>query len=94
MEVKIQIMSRRMPLCVLCKRYHRFEDGYIDEAGIRHNFCDAYPDGEGIPEAVYRVGHFKPKPGDNGLQFEECEDISTVKIAITCRSSSYGQSRN
>ena len=73
-------MGHSMPLCVLCKRYHRFDDGYIDEKGNRHKFCDAYPDGEGIPDAVYWTGHFKPKPRDNGLQFEASDNVSEHRL--------------
>lgn len=66
-------MSYRISMCFYCKRYYADKDGYIDEAGNRHRYCAAYPDGKGIPEAVERSGHFNPKPGDHGLQFEPSE---------------------
>ena len=58
---------RRMPLCVLCKHYYRFNEKY------QYKCCEAYPNG--IPEAVYWTGHFKPKPNDNGIQFEARDDV-------------------
>ena len=67
-----------MPLCVLCKRYHRFK--YVYAEGNRLHFCDAYPDGKGIPDAVYWVGHFNPKPGDRGLQFEARSDVDENRV--------------
>lgn len=35
-------------------------------------FCDAFPDGEGIPVEILccHVSHRRPYPGDHGIQFE------------------------
>ena len=70
-----------MPMCIICKHYRKYQDRYIDKTGFRHPYCDAYPDGEGIPEAVYRIGHLNPKPGDHGIQFEAREDIDEERLA-------------
>ena len=51
--------------CNWCKRLYDFHLGEYDRV-IAH--CEAYPNG--IPESVFYAGHFYPKPGDNGLQFD------------------------
>jgi hypothetical protein len=35
------------------------------------NYCMAFPDGDGIPDAIFDEGapHFEPFPGDHGIQF-------------------------
>ena len=66
---------RRRPLCHLCKRYQKSK-GHPRENGKGWVlYCEAYPDGDGIPLSVYRLGHFKPKPGDHGLQFIPRDDV-------------------
>lgn len=73
-------MSRAAPLCVFCKRRR----DYIKRDSINartHYYCDAYPDGDGIPEALYwETTHFKPKAGDNGLQFIPKDDADAEYI--------------
>lgn len=48
--------------------------------GCRHKrpngaFCDAFPDGPGIPDAILRNrhDHHEPFPGDHGVRFEPVE---------------------
>ena len=62
-------MSRTTPLCMFCKRLGEAVPNDDIYARIRY-YCEAYPDGDGIPEALYwDTTHFKPKAGDHGLQF-------------------------
>ena len=64
------------PLCCLCKHYHSGKD--VDKINLpddfdgwrRVKFCDAFPDGTGIPEKFFYGGHFKPEQGDRGIYFE------------------------
>lgn len=52
------------PLCVACKHFRESVPG----PGL---YCAAYPDGDGIPEAIYmsRVDHRRPYDGDHGIQY-------------------------
>lgn len=54
------------PICVDCKR---LRPAKFKQWGL---FCDAFPDGAGVPEAIKtsRADHRQPYPGDHGLQFE------------------------
>lgn len=62
-------MQEMMPLCLFCRHIRKREYiDYEDGEGKIVYFCDAYP--EGVPVAVKVAGHFYPKPGDNGIQFE------------------------
>ena len=53
--------------CASCQHFHRDRrDG---------TFCDAFPDGDGIPQAII-IGdhdHREPYPGDHGIRFEPIE---------------------
>jgi hypothetical protein len=55
------------PICVYCTRLHN--EATPGRWGL---FCDAFPDGNGIPEAVLRaqVDHRQPLQGDHELQFQ------------------------
>jgi|TARA_Y100000034_G_scaffold48288_1_gene59567 hypothetical protein len=55
------------PICEQCKhldKIDKYEKGW---------YCEAYPDGWGIPEEIImgEVDHKKPFKGDNGIQFEQ-----------------------
>ena len=69
-------MSKIGPLCYSCKHYHSGKDVRKvnlpdDFVGWRRiKFCDAFPDGTGIPENIFYGGHFKPEQGDRGIYFE------------------------
>ena len=51
------------PVCLDCTRLHDTETGF---------FCDAYPEGDGIPVRILVGGdpHTEAVPGDHGLRFE------------------------
>ena len=53
------------PICVNCKRLRPARYGKV---GL---FCDAFPDGGGIPDAIKssEADHRQPFAGDHGLQF-------------------------
>ena len=59
MTVPIAIAS-----CPSCRHLHR-----ADRTG---NFCDAFPDGVGIPRPILLAehDHKTPFPGDHGIRFE------------------------
>ena len=71
-------MSMLPPLCLFCKRKGRSVRDRKTDKWLE--YCEAYPNGDGIPEAVYWTGHFKPKPGDNGLQFVPKDDVDRATI--------------
>lgn len=50
------------PVCMFCARFRTGADG---------RFCDAFPDGDGIPKVIWNGDndHRQPFPGDRGLQF-------------------------
>lgn len=53
--------------CAVCERFNPdVKDG---------NFCEAFPDGAGIPDAIITAerDHTHPFPGDNGLRFKAIE---------------------
>ena len=56
-------MTFRVPICAYCRHFQPTEEGA---------FCAAFPDGDGIPDAILHEGelHFEPFPGDHGVQFE------------------------
>jgi hypothetical protein len=50
--------------CAFCRHFHRDRrDG---------NFCDAFPDGDGIPSEIItnEADHRQPFPGDHGIRFD------------------------
>jgi hypothetical protein len=61
-------MTFRVPICVHCRHFRGNDLG--------GNFCAAFPDGDGIPAAIFEEGapHFSPIPGDHGVQFEPVDD--------------------
>lgn len=60
------------PVCLSCKHYHADKSGM----GIT---CDAFPDGEGIPDDILVGGnkHTKPYPGDHSIQYEPLPKAET-----------------
>lgn len=62
------------PVCYECKHFH-------EDSGMPYT-CDAFPDGDGIPDEILVKGnpHTEPFPGDNGIRFEP--KTSSVKKAI------------
>ena len=53
------------PECVTCKRWIGSKEG---RWGL---FCEAFPDGNGIPERILEgLKHHEPIEGDHGLQYE------------------------
>lgn len=56
-------MTVAIPACLSCRHFHR-----KDKTG---NFCDAFPDGGGIPFPIFsgENGHREPYPGDHGIQY-------------------------
>lgn len=57
-------MTTIMPSCVSCIHFH--------EQRADGDFCNAFPDGHGIPREILtnRHDHKTPYPGDHGIQFE------------------------
>ena len=70
------------PLCYFCKHHNRAKSKRREELSVwfSHEYCEAYPDGDGIPIDILRRGHFKPKDGDQGLQFQRREDTSPETV--------------
>ena len=66
-------MQYSEPLCFSCK--HIKGARYDEKRDATTYYCKAYP--KGIPEAVFRSGHLYPKPGDNGVQFEQMPGTAT-----------------
>mgnify|MGYP000129560771 CR=1 FL=1 len=63
------------PICVDCKhldRVFKYGKGW---------YCEAYPDGWGIPEEIMMSGvdHKKPFKGDNGIQFEPIDSTDKTE---------------
>ena len=75
-------MTFRVPICVHC-RHFRSND-------LSGNFCAAFPDGDGIPAAIFDDGasHFAPFPGDHGIQFEPLDERAARVVEHR-----FGQSR-
>ena len=50
--------------CATCTRF------FADRKG--GNYCEAFPDGAGIPSAIIKAehDHRDPFPGDNGLRYK------------------------
>lgn len=65
------------PICVDCQRLHKAVYG---KWGM---FCDAFPDGDGIPDAIKasRADHRQPVDGDHGLQFLAKSDAAAADAA-------------
>jgi hypothetical protein len=75
-------------LCYDCKHYREdlgspplrpIESERPDHPHLE--YCGAYPDGEGIPFNVLMMGHFRPKPGDHGIQFEPKDGVDEKRVA-------------
>ncbi len=59
-------------VCVICKHMRTVvKNGKMT--------CDAFPDG--IPDEILtaKVDHYKPYPGDHGIQFEPRERINPTQ---------------
>lgn len=59
-------MIGRSPVCLKCKHLR------TNPKGKMGFYCDAFPDGEGIPDRVIMGGdkHGQPIVGDHGIRFE------------------------
>lgn len=57
-------MTQRLIPCAHCTQYQ-------PERRAEGAFCNAFPDGSGIPSVIImgRVTHREPYPGDNGVQW-------------------------
>jgi hypothetical protein len=57
----------RVPICAYCRHFRPTSEGA---------FCAAFPDGDGIPDAILYDGelHFDPYPGDHGIQFDPSDE--------------------
>lgn len=57
-------MTQRIIPCASCIHFRADR--------VDGNFCDAFPDGDGIPTIIVlgRVTHRTPYPGDHGVQWE------------------------
>lgn len=64
------------PQCLRCKHLHR---------DVKSWTCDAFPDGEGIPEAILddEHDHTQPFKGDHGVRFEAIGEPKTSQPAGT-----------
>lgn len=59
-------MTSVIPQCSHCTHFHKDR--------IEGNFCNAFPDGDGIPAVIIlnEFDHKNPWPeGDHGVRFEE-----------------------
>ena len=63
-------MTLPMVQCAFCLHFRQDD--------MTGNFCAAYPDGAGIPEAIIlgRVDHSTPYKGDHGIQFEPLPELA------------------
>jgi hypothetical protein len=66
-------MTFRVPMCVYCRHFRAAEAG---------NTCAAFPDGDGIPDAIFYddVPHFASFPGDHGIHFEPVDERSAMIV--------------
>lgn len=57
-------MTIGIPQCASCAHFKKNRHG--------GNFCDAFPDGLGIPDAIIlgRHDHRQPYPGDHGIRYK------------------------
>ena len=64
-----------LPQCLRCVRMRESPESL---GGI---FCDAFPDGDGVPDVIAfnRHKHTSPYPGDNGILFKEGESEAYKK---------------
>jgi hypothetical protein len=60
-------MTTVMVPCPFCRHFRQARNGWL--------FCAAFPDGEGIPQAILQGehNHRTPFPGDHGIQYEPLE---------------------
>ena len=51
--------------------------------GVYGLFCDAFPDGSGIPDPIFRslVKHTSPYPGDHDIQYEAGAPVTQPETA-------------
>lgn len=65
------------PICVYCTRYRARKPGTW---GL---FCEAYPEGKGIPDAILdsKADHREPYEGDHGLHFLAKDAEAATKAA-------------
>lgn len=58
----------RIKACASCRHY------------LGSGWCSAFPDGDGIPEAILlgEIDHREPIDGDGGIRYEPIEQVSAA----------------
>ena len=69
-------MTLPLVQCAYCRHFMKDRFG--------GNFCDAFPDGDGIPRKIIdnQADHRQPDPGDNGIRFEPVDDDAANTVAV------------
>lgn len=63
-----------MPMCMFCSHLRRDNQ--------QGNFCDAFPDGDGIPGDIMRneADHRRPFIGDHGVRFKPINTSAAATV--------------
>ena len=69
--IKARLGKEQFAMPEICFKCNHLGDSKITEEGTTACFCDAFPDGDGIPQMIWDGDkHQRPVPGDHGIQFE------------------------